>query len=626
MKLLKSKVEFSIKQRLLLFMGAIFSAIMIAFIICTILLCQKINIDKMILLSDIFTQQTMSNMENAVNQIDSQYFQSYCASQIPELLNSIENEKNPSVEIYDVVGKDAFTYYNTENLSLSDAILWEMTEIAFNKSEIESITIRDKNGSYYFYDKMCSSPEPHQIKSFEERLPEISLKNGYSKWTVESGNIIIERELYYRSSTPIGYLSIEIRDDYFNEIVKSGTIAENQFVLYNKTGNILLENSNQFEPDFLTYIFDQVSEWEKNEQYATGIISYQGTSYLVSSHVEAKSDWVLVNIVPYSNVMDMLRPFFLWIVAVGFAAFLFAFLFIYWFSNHLSERIQAIVKKMQAMSHGDFLTPIQFSTQDEITLIADSLNGLGAKMDHLLKQSVLEKQRYYEMKLEMMEIQMSALNAQLNPHFLYNALETISSMALLDSSPRVSTALCDFAELLRINVKKRESASTLADEIQYLKDYLKVMKVITNERISMIFHVEDSVLDFTVPSFFLYPIIENSIVHNLDNVNDDIVITVICKRSKTNKVQIMISDNGVGVTHERISQENEFLKLCLCNPDKFPVDQDVSGHIGLKNIAKTMGIFYGASASITLQGNIPCGLSVMLQLPDEPRLKLGTQK
>ena len=211
----------------------------------------------------------------------------------------------------------------------------------------------------------------------------------------------------------------------------------------------------------------------------------------------------------------------------------------------------------------------------------------------------------------MLETRVNALNSQFNPHFIYNAMESISSMAMLDDNPRVSIAICSFSELLRQNIRRDRYNCRLYDEIEYIKRYLSVIDIVYPRRVKTNYIFDETIKDFIVPSFILHPILENCIVHGVEKSSHEMEISIECYRLDE-MINIIVRDTGEGIDKNILDEIN----TDLCNANENDDESSNNGmHIGLRNTNQLIKIQYGEHARIKLYPNKPKGLIVDIMIP-----------
>ncbi len=200
--------------------------------------------------------------------------------------------------------------------------------------------------------------------------------------------------------------------------------------------------------------------------------------------------------------------------------------------------------------------------------------------------------------------QMNALYSQINPHFLYNTLDTIVWMAEFNQSEDVIKITKSLAQFFRLSLNQGEKLTTLQDELEHVKQYLYIQKQRYQEKLTYEFHVDKSLYDVLVPKIILQPIVENSIYHGLQEIEAGGKIIIHCMKSTTQShdFMIVIEDNGIGFNYK-----NDIELLPHSKKTRL-------GGVGLKNVQQRIQLYYGNTYGVRIESTENCGTKVTLLL------------
>ena len=200
--------------------------------------------------------------------------------------------------------------------------------------------------------------------------------------------------------------------------------------------------------------------------------------------------------------------------------------------------------------------------------------------------------------------EMNALYSQINPHFLYNTLDTIVWMAEFNQSEDVIKITKSLAQFFRLSLNKGENLTTLRDEVDHVKQYLYIQKQRYQEKLTYEFDIDESLLEVLVPKIILQPMIENSIYHGIQELDGEGKITITISKclSEVDDFVIEIQDNGVGFAYK-----NEIELLPQSNKTRL-------GGVGLKNVHQRIQLYCGAGYGVTLKSELNRGTKVTLHL------------
>jgi two-component system sensor histidine kinase YesM len=224
------------------------------------------------------------------------------------------------------------------------------------------------------------------------------------------------------------------------------------------------------------------------------------------------------------------------------------------------------------------------------------------KINHLIN-------REYKLELENKTNQLKVLHSQINPHFLYNTLQSIGTMALKSRVPEIYSSLTDLSQIMRYSMNMDEDVVPLAKEINYIKSYLLLQKQRFGDDLNYILDIEKGALDVKVPKMILQPIIENYFKHGFDIREGVGEIKITCKEEES-YLFIAIGDNGMGVTEQRLKEIHDHLLAEQSNGKGY-------SNIGLKNVYARLQLYYTDEALMKLQNRNSGGFLVTLRLPLE---------
>jgi len=211
----------------------------------------------------------------------------------------------------------------------------------------------------------------------------------------------------------------------------------------------------------------------------------------------------------------------------------------------------------------------------------------------------------YESQLLLNKAEYKALQAQINPHFLYNTLDTMSSIASIQSCEIVSSLCQSLSNIFRYSLDMKHPYSTVVKEINHLKNYIFVMNVRMREEVKYSFHIEEEVLLDSVPRISLQPLVENALNHGLKNKHGEKLVEITATQ-KDGMLMLSVRDNGVGMDCEEIN-----CKLRENNKDMV----EAGNSIGIHNINARMKMLYGEEYGVTVESVIGEGTTVTLCIP-----------
>ncbi|ENK1242015.1 PocR ligand-binding domain-containing protein [Clostridium botulinum] len=207
-----------------------------------------------------------------------------------------------------------------------------------------------------------------------------------------------------------------------------------------------------------------------------------------------------------------------------------------------------------------------------------------------------------ELEKKLKTSQLKNLQSQVNPHFLFNTLNTIASLALVESAPKTREVVCNLSDMLKYNLKKVDQMVTFDDEVRYSTSYLTLQKIRFGDRLKFYFDIEERCKKIEIPFMILQPFIENSIVHGLQLKENGGTVKIAAWETNENLI-ISIIDDGVGIPSYKLKDINDFENYKEVN------------RMGIDNVKQRMQYYYGENYSIDIKSKINYGTEVNISLP-----------
>jgi len=347
---------------------------------------------------------------------------------------------------------------------------------------------------------------------------------------------------------------------------------------------------------------------EKNFKLRTE--STEGEGYVIfTSYKPMKVSHSEIEICMYmavKNITEETRKIIAKSLAIILVSTLLACVLIISFIKRFSERIILVKGEMAKVVEGDFDIMPSISGSDEIGELYEDIYQTVESVRALVKEIYEAKVQEEEFKRRQKEMQFEMLASQINPHFLYNTLETIRMKALCSGEAELAQVVKMLSKLLRRNLEVSERSVTITSEIEMMKAYLAIQKFRFGERITYEIQCEIEGDHYKILPLLLQPIIENAFIHGLERKLG--AGHILCRIFTQNDfLKIIVEDNGLGMEKERCKQ----ITMSLENVK----EADKIDRVGLRNIYERIKIYYGEAYGLTIASEVDKGTKVTVTLP-----------
>lgn len=437
---------------------------------------------------------------------------------------------------------------------------------------------------------------PHRIYSYNDLsvIPESQKKN-----VLSFHNII--RDVPYED--PLAFLSVDINLSQIESIAERlYTKGAEEFYLMNEKGKIVYSSEeDQIGKTNRQEWFEQVKkapetreslEWK--DDHFSGVVIYDEFS-------GSLKDWYIVKRIPYDLLYQGARETALMNILIGFVSLVIVVLATLVVSFKFTEPIKVLIANMKKVEKGVFQADFDSLGNDEFGMLGRHFKMMIATINHLI-------QREYKLEIENKSAQLKVLQSQINPHFLYNALQSIGTLALKHKAVPVYSLLTSLSKIMRYSMNMKDDIVPLSDEVQHVKSYLQLQKQRFGDRFEYEFLIEPEVEAIQVPKMILQPIVENSFKHGFDQAEGPAYIQMAASLQENGRVIITIKDNGTGISQaEALKLQEDF--------GRSPNSSREGDSIGLRNIYDRLQIYYQNDAAMRIEGVENGGFTVTFDIP-----------
>lgn len=517
-----------------------------------------------------------------------------------ELLKYLENYNSlPGLEKVEVAGK--------------------LNKILINLSGLRS----DLSGVYLF-------DTHNNIFYTRGRSPKLGYEYKSDKWYIDtlakagSINIIGTHLQYHVQNKPILVISVsrEIRDFFTKKTLGVilvdfdynllGKIINNEFSNVFSAGNLYILDSRgtvifNKDSDLLTKKFNySFSQNILSQEYGTFTENINGQKMFVVFYTSPYSLWKIVNITPLNYILKDIIFIKNSIIIIMLICMVIVFIFSLEVSYKLIKPINSLVGAMSEMENGNLSASIEIKTNDETRLLAESFNSMAKNIKNLIE-------KVYHAQLSQKEAELNALQSQINPHFLYNTLESIRGVALSEGVQSIAVMVKALSNLFRYSSKGKEIV-TIADEIEHVKNYVTIQNFRYVDKFEVEYNIDESLRSYKILKLILQPLVENSIYHGLETKLSPGKIVISCRKLE-GMVQITISDNGYGIPRDKVIKLNESLEKNIPLSEGINNPDYTSKSVGIINVNARIKLYFGIEYGLKYESTEGVGTTVEIIIP-----------
>ena len=319
---------------------------------------------------------------------------------------------------------------------------------------------------------------------------------------------------------------------------------------------------------------------------------------------------MLTQIIPKKSLLQTtMTGIFISMMIMLFGS-LISLLLILIFSRYFGKRVNYINREINKVVQNNFELGPRPEGSDEFVEIYDALATTANNIKTLIDEIYQHKLNQEQLLSRQNDIRFKMLASQINPHFLFNTLETIRMQALADGNKDVARTIKLLAKILRHNLDVSESPVAITEEIEAVSNYLDIQHLRFSNRVSydIIFMVDVSNLG--ILPLLIQPLVENSFSHGLESTQSGGFIYIVIDSDKNDDLSISIKDNGCGISEERLVQLRERLQTGTV--------ENFTTSIGMVNVNQRIKLFYGEQYGIELESEINKGTTVNIHIPKVP--------
>lgn len=412
---------------------------------------------------------------------------------------------------------------------------------------------------------------------------------------------ITSTTFYYQGNARQAYIAVYSSSDHLNEMLKDNLKLDGSvsYIINDRDAVVATSDTSLSGIYLLDYDTIENSFMSSNNFIEREILD---TTVYAGFYNIKQPGWFMVTVLPSGPLIKQSNMIMVQYILMYLAFLIFALLLSHYMSHSITNRISSVIHQMSKVRKGSLSPMNSPQYHDEIGDLIDTYNYMTRKMDQLMtdQAKAAEELRIAEFR---------TLQAQINPHFLYNTMDMINWLAQQGRTDEVSYAVQKLSRFYKLTLSRKQSISTIASETEHVSIYLQIQNMRFRDSITFICDIPDELMEYQIPKLTLQPIIENSVLHGILETSDKTGTIVLTGWLEDSDIVLLISDNGVGIPPEK-------LDTLLVEKTITETTNAASGtNIAVYNTHRRLQILYGSDYGLSYTSNPGHGTEVEIRIP-----------
>lgn len=402
----------------------------------------------------------------------------------------------------------------------------------------------------------------------------------------------------------IGFIVIDLNDSVVEQFVDHVTIGETgHFYVADEFGSPIFLPTDHSDHHSTFPSVDLASRL--SVQHGHFVDTAMGNKNFVVFSTSQMTGWKIVGSVPLQEIVNEADEIRRLIIISVLLSIIFTITLHFFITTRLTRPVQLLKNKMRLAASGYLEVKVKPAGNDEIADLGNSFNIMLEKIKGLLQQSIQEQKQIQKAELR-------ALQAQINPHFLYNTLDSIIWMAEAGKNERVIQLVQALSRFFRISLNKGRDWILLKEELEHARSYLIIQQMRYRDILDYEMNVPATLFHCSILKMSLQPIIENALYHGIKNKRGKGLIRISGYTTASDDLHLIIEDNGIGMSPARLELLREQL-TAERQPEETGLE--VSGGFGLHNVQRRIRLYYGDAYGVQVDSMDLKGTRVTIRLP-----------
>lgn len=414
----------------------------------------------------------------------------------------------------------------------------------------------------------------------------VSITNRYVNETGNKISLSFIRNVYDENNNNIGYVILDVYDVRMANLFNYRNFFDEELVINTKKFLAASLTDNYNYGNYLEFPFLN----NRPENLVNSTIIKDNILYAIQE--VPNTDLVLLGVIDLSHYSDNFYSVIKILSITLILGLMIGIFLAYHFSRKISNSIKNVIESMHKVEEGNLAIDYRESDIKELEELNDNFNYMVIQLVKLVKQVQNDERKASKAELK-------SLEAQLDPHFLFNTLNTIKALARINNQKEIYDISLKLGILLRSNLNNKSTTTTIGESVSLVNDYLTIQQIRFGDKLQVSYDIEDDVSNVVIPKLIIQPLVENSIKHGLEPKIGDWIISISAKIINSRLV-ICVADNGVGLKKDFNSDIKSFKN---------------TSHVGLYNIYRRLDIHYNGDMSFSINREADNYTIARIELP-----------
>lgn len=529
---------------------------------------------------DDMMMETGKNVELQMNTFTNLIFSLQYDSSVQTYLTKVQS---PSVDEY----HKYLLSQNMTNAVYKQILFNDMVESVCIVSDSNKVTVINKSLENYFPTNL------NKAKIYQGKGACVFLNTNKERQCI----VVAAQINSLTTQEPLGYVVMNIRESYLNSIFNNMEFTRGgSLQIVNQQLDVISHVNKALLDSKLDGKYDEITSSKQKDGFYISTNTGKDQSFISYSAI-GNFGWYLVATIPteaYGQTIHVIAwsIFLVAIVVILVSAFVAIFI-----ASSTYRPIKKLSKSMQSFGEGNFDVKCEVGTSDEIGVLADNFNKMVANLNDLVE-------KVYQATVLKQQAELKSLRMQINPHFLYNTLETINWMARMNGVSDIGNVVKALGDIMRATINGSDFVQVY-EEMNEISSYLNIQMFRYGDKLNTSINISDEIFDMFMPKLIIQPLLENAIVHGIENKFGTGHIAI-CGELKDGVIIFTIQDDGIGIPKSSL---NNLLQ------ENYDLSQEGYTTIGVRNVDKRLKLYYGEKYGVEITSIVNVGTTVTVRFP-----------